>query len=100
MQLLYILQKIRNDGRPFKEPKEKYKELNQAMDLLQQKIPFVGRIIIHQKSYGGRIEKLKFNDGHLQFTITDCDRNGQSRKSAKTHRKKVSYKDLMDIMTM
>jgi hypothetical protein len=98
MQLLDVIQKIRNDGWLLKDTKTKFKELHQTIDEL--KFPFVGRILTRQKYYAGRIEELKFNDSRLQFTITDCDSNGQSRESAKTYCQKVSFEDLIDIMTM
>lgn len=85
MDFWETLQKKQNDVRLIK--------------IINRAVPFVGRIVTREKSYAGLIKELKLFDGRLKFTITDCDKNGQSRENAETYCEEVAWESFIDIET-
>ncbi len=99
MEIWRILQKIQDDGR-LRNFENSFKELRDAVNILDRAVPFIGRILTREKVYAGKIEKLELSDSQFEFKIIDCNGNGKTDKSSKIYRKKIPWEDLKDIQVL
>ena len=98
MEIGMILHKLRDDGR-LRNFENNFRELQQMISVLGRTSPFVGRILTKEKMYSGKIKKLKLNNSHLEFTIIDSDKNGETDGNSKTYQEKIPLENLEDIQT-
>lgn len=98
MEAWIILRRLREDKR-LKNFEKNFNEWQEMLKVLNQTIPFVGRIITNGKMYAGKIEKLAMRKSQIEFTIVGSDKNGRTN-GQKTSREKIPLEDLRDIQIL